>query len=125
MLECRHLMINVSDLAEARRFYVDMLSLPLLEEHPTMFALRAGQVRFSVVGGGRKLPSDTDEVEPVTLMLATENIEQTVADLREKGAEFLGEIVEAPGFMKHIALADPDNNLIYIGEYLRDPLAAA
>jgi predicted enzyme related to lactoylglutathione lyase len=118
-------MLGVSDLAAARNFYIGQLELPLLEEHPAMFAFRAGGVRFSVTGGGLRQPDDSEAMPPATILLGTPNIEETVERLQGKGVTFLGEIVEAPGFMKHIAVLDPDNNVLYIGEYLRDPLEPA
>jgi predicted enzyme related to lactoylglutathione lyase len=122
MLSCRHLMLAVSDVTKARAFYIDALGLEVVEEHPSMFAVRCGSVRFTVVGGGTPQPDDADVNPPITLMLATDDIEATVSHLRARGVKFLGEISEAPGFMRHIALTDPDNNVIYLAQYERDPI---
>jgi catechol 2,3-dioxygenase-like lactoylglutathione lyase family enzyme len=118
-------MIASSNLQRSREFYVDTLGFPLVQDHPAMFAFRAGSVRFSVMGGGHRL-EDEPEIEPnMTAILRTGDLDGTVQRLRDKGVSFLGDVQEAPGFMKHIALLDPDNNLLYIGEYFRDPLAEA
>lgn len=124
MLECRHVMLAVSDIAEAREFYIVKLDLPLLEEHPKMFAFRAGGLRFSVMPGGRKLPDDTEDTAPATILLSTDDIDTAVKDLTERGVRFIGEIEEAPGFMRHAPFVDPDNNLLYLCEYFRDPVTA-
>jgi catechol 2,3-dioxygenase-like lactoylglutathione lyase family enzyme len=124
-LECSHIMIASSDLARSRAFYADALELPVIEDHPAMFAVAAGSVRFTVTGGGHMLDDEPDMDPNTTLLLRTSDLEATVAELSAKGVTFLGEIQEAPGFMKHIALLDPDNNLLYIGQYLRDPLQPA
>jgi predicted enzyme related to lactoylglutathione lyase len=124
MLDCRHVMLAVSDVAEARAFYIDRLGLPLLEENPRMFSFRAGGVRCSVMPGGKKLPDDTEEAAPVTLLLATEDLDTTMRTLTERGVSFIGGVESAPGFMRHAPFVDPDNNLLYLCQYERDPLEA-
>lgn len=122
-LECSHVVLRVSDLAAAREFYIDKLELPVLDDHQQMFSIRAGQLRVSVFPGGKQLAADGSEDANAAMILRTSNLDDAVARLKEKGVPFEGEIVEAPGFMRHIAFTDPDNNLLYLGEYLRDPLA--
>lgn len=121
-LECSHIMMNASDLAESRAFYVETLGFPVVEEYPQMFAFRAGAVRFTVVSGGYRLDPEPEREPNTTLMFRSSDLEATVSELKGKGVAFLGEIHEAPGFMKHVALLDPDNNLLYLAEYYRDPL---
>jgi hypothetical protein len=75
-----------------------------------------------VFPGGRKLADEEDADSNVSVIFATENIEQTIAELKSKDVKFLGEVVEAPGFMKFIQFLDMDNNRHYLAEYLRDPL---
>jgi len=124
-LECSHIMLTVSDIKSARNFYIDQLEMPIVEEYPSMFAFRAGNVRFTVVGGGTKQSADSEFPDPpATIMFRTEDIDATVASLKSRGVEFLGDIEEAPGFMRHIALRDPDNYYLYIAQYVRDPLVA-
>jgi predicted enzyme related to lactoylglutathione lyase len=118
-------MLNVSEIKLARTFYIDQLEMPVIEEYPTMFAFRAGQVRFTVVGGGTHRDPDMDGPDPpATIMFRSTDIESDVVELRTRGVKFLGDIEEAPGFMRHIALLDPDNNYVYIAQYFRDPLLA-
>ena len=121
-LECSQVMLNTSDVKRAREFYIDLLGFPVIEEYPTMFAFRAGSVRFTVVGGGTALPAEPEDNPPSTVMFRTTDIEATVSELRSKGVNLLGDIEDAPGFMRHVALLDPDNNVLYIAQYLRDPL---
>src|SRR5580692_8347614 len=101
-LECSHIMLNTSDVKAARHFYIEQLGLPVIEEYPTMFAFRAGNVRFTVVGGGTQQDPDEDVPDPPsTVMFRTADIDGTVSDLKSKGVKFLGEVEEAPGFMRH------------------------
>jgi catechol 2,3-dioxygenase-like lactoylglutathione lyase family enzyme len=122
-LGCSHVLISASDLKKSYEFYVEKLGLPVIEEHPKMFAFRAGEVRFSVFGGGQALDPAKDAAN-VSIVLRTDDVERAVRELKAKGAAFLGEVVEAKGFMKHAELEDPDRNLLYLAQYLSDPLAA-
>ena len=66
-LECSHIMLNVSNLKLARTFYIDQLEMPLIEEYSAMFAFHAGNVRFTVVGGGsqpKRLPCQPRHIRP-------------------------------------------------------------
>jgi len=124
-LDCKHIMFNVSDVAEAKSFFIDKLGCELLEDHPRLFAFRTGGVRFSVFGGGRKLTEEEGEDANTSVLFATEALESTIADLKSKDVRFLGDVIEAPGFMKFIQFLDMDNNRHYLAEYLRDPLIPA
>ncbi len=122
-LGCSQIVLNVSDLGQSYDFYIRKLGFPVIEEDEArMFAFRAGGVRYSVFGGGRALDVERDPAN-VNLMFRTDNIDQTVAELKEKGVSFFGG-VESGSFMRQVAFADPDNNLLYLAQYGRDPLRA-
>ena len=97
--------------------------MAVLEDHPRLFAFRAGQVRFSVFGGGRKLAEGSEDCGNTSVVLCTDDLDSMVAELREKGVRFDGEVQDAPGFMRYITFSDPDNNQIYLAQYAADPLA--
>jgi len=122
MLSCQHLVLSASDLKESKKFYIDKLGFEIIEENENLFAFRAGDIRVSVFPGGNKLDLDKDKAPNIKQVYRVDNIEFAVEDLKKRNVEFLGEITEAPGFMKHIPLVDPDNNLIFIGQYYSDPL---
>lgn len=58
------------------------------------------------------------------IILRTDNIEAAKAELVGNGITLAQDIVEAPGFMRFFTIEDPDGNVIHVGQYLRDPLAA-
>ena len=124
-LECSHILLATSNLDAAREFYIDTLGFPLIEEHERSFAFRAGAVRFSVMPGGQIVDSDARFGPNTTVMLRTDNLDAAIAELQARGVVFLEDVQEAPGFMSHIAFADPDNNLLFLAEYQRDPLLPA
>jgi predicted enzyme related to lactoylglutathione lyase len=124
-LECCHVLISVSDLDLAREFYEKKLALPVIEDHPRMFAVRAGGVRFSILGGGDRREDDNPVGQATTIMLRTDNLEKAMAELSDRGVDFEDEINEAPGFMRYVSLSDPDGNELYLAQYISDPLAFA
>ena len=124
-LACAQLLLSVSDIDKSREFYIGKLQMPVVEDHPKMFAFRAGDVRFSVFGGGKRHTSEEASAAHLKVMFRTEDLDATVARLKERGVVFAGEIEEAPGFMRHIELVDPDNNFIFLAQYVRDPLKPA
>ncbi len=123
----QHVEVHVSSIEQAKQFYVDQLGLEVLEERPelNLLALKAGSVRVSIFGGFEKSENPGDKKTGTHIIFRTENIEETVKELRDRGTVFTGDVFEAPGFIRGIALMDPDRNVIEIVEYLRDPLAKA
>ena len=121
-LTCSQVLFSVTDLSKARDFYVTKLGFAIVEDHPKMFAFRAGDVRFSVMGGAHHQDRAEAGEARVKLMFRCDDVADTVRRLAEQGVETNGPIEEAPGFMRHVELFDPDNNLIYLAQYLRDPL---
>jgi|SRR5271156_2904481 len=115
-----HFGLRVRDLASARKFYVDQLGLRVLQETPAigLLAVRAGGVRISIFGNR----ADNSGEGPSQIILATDDLEATIAELERRGVSPISPPAEAPGFMKFVYVADPDGNKIGIVEYLRDPL---
>ncbi len=123
-LEIQHIEVHVSSLDKAREFYVDKLGLEVIEETPALnlFSVKAGGVRISIFGGYEPNTNPFEKKASTHIIFRTENIEQTIEELKKRGVEFKGEIFEAPGFIRDIATTDPDGNIIEIAQYLRDPL---
>jgi predicted enzyme related to lactoylglutathione lyase len=118
MFTCNHITIACSDIESSFDFYVSKLGLELLHRWPRMFAVRAGEVRFSV--------SQSDEMASesnVQIILRTDDIEMAKAALTGRGLSLDNDIVTAPDFMRFFTIADPDGTVVHIAQYLRDPLA--
>jgi len=126
-LTLQHVEIHVSSIPEAREFYIDKLGLELLDETPALdlIAVRAGSVRISLFGGYVRNQTPNSNHVGTHIILRTDDLEQTIAELESRGVTFRGEVVEAGGFIKDIETMDPDGNVIEIAEYLRDPLIPA
>jgi predicted enzyme related to lactoylglutathione lyase len=111
----------MTDKKAMKKFYIDKLGLELQEEDEHFFAAAAGAVRFSFFEGAKKYPINED-ASGMSIVLRCYDITATRNELVTRGIKLLGDIEEAPGFMKYITLEDPDNNIIHIGEYLREPV---
>jgi predicted enzyme related to lactoylglutathione lyase len=111
----------MSDLKSMKDFYVNKLGLRLLEEEEHFFAAAAGDVRFSFFEGAKKYPINEDSAG-LSIMLRCNDIIKTRDEIAGKGIELLSDITEAPGFLKYITIEDPDNNIVHIAEYLKEPV---
>lgn len=123
-LEIQHIEVHVSSLEKARDFYVRQLGLKVIEETPALnlFSVRAGSVRISIFAGYETQTEKREKQTGTHIIFRTQDISKTIAELKERGVVFKGEIFEAPGFIKGITTEDPDGNIIEVAEYLRDPL---
>ena len=113
-----HFELSVSDLDRARAFYVGGLGLEVLDEVPAigLLAVRAGGVRLSMF-------ADPDaRAGTAHVVFRTDDLDETVRVLGDRGVTFAGDIQLAPGFCRFVAAADPDGNLVEFAQYLRDPL---
>ena len=119
MFTCNHLTILCSDISRMKEFYVAKLGLEVLEDFPKVMAVRAGEVRFSFFVSEEEFAKQNR----VQIILRTSDINKAKEQLLNAGVEPLEDIIEAPNFMKFITIGDPDGNIVYVGEYLRDPLA--
>ena len=120
-LKCQHVVFSMSDKKAMKRFYIDKLGLDLLEEEEHFFAAAAGTVRFTFFEGAKKYPINEDATG-ISIVLRCDDIGKTRKELVNESINLLSDITEAPGFMKYITIEDPDNNIVHIAEYLREPI---
>jgi catechol 2,3-dioxygenase-like lactoylglutathione lyase family enzyme len=98
--------LAVTDMERAREFYEGKLGL-------TVEAAVEGTIRFTC-GGGTGLALFERPMEPIDRTLAAfevEDIEQEVAELRERGVDVEG-VITLPSGIKRAFFKDPDGNVI-------------
>ncbi len=124
-LTTQHIEVRCSSLDKAKDFYLHKLGLELISNLPELglFAVKAGSIRISFFEGYIPRKKQHDQLTGSHIIFRTENLDETIEELVRRGIEFTGEIVEAGGFMRDIAIRDPDGNIIEIAEYFVDPLA--
>lgn len=119
-LECCHIVLNVADVRAAKNFYIHKLGLPVIEEYDGFFAVRAGDIRFSVFENGVRRDPKADADAPAVVILKTADLDATMEELRSRGVEFEADAREAPKLMRYAPLLDPDGHRLYIAQYFGD-----
>jgi catechol 2,3-dioxygenase-like lactoylglutathione lyase family enzyme len=120
--DIKHLVCRSSDIDQSREFYVNKLELEVLEEEEQFFAVRSGGVRMSFFGGSRKIDLPYKDIPGFSVIFSIENVNSAKEYILSKGIKLNSEILEAAGFMKYFSVNDPDENIIYFGEHLKNPL---
>ena len=96
MITAVHTLVYADDAEAARAFFRDVLGWPHVDVHDGWLIFRTGPSELGVHPApdapGGKTPSAGQHHE---ISLMCDDIEQTVADLRAKGAEFAGGITAA------------------------------
>lgn len=110
-----HVALRSTDLARSRRFYVDVLGLPVAVERPNLFIVRAGDALVGVIGPDARSPA-TDAFSPfrvgldhVALRARNEaELHVTAAALTARGVEHSGVRVNELRGNAYLAFKDPD-----------------
>lgn len=113
---------QVRDVDRAQSFYTQRLGFRVVQRPAPILAILArGDLHLILSGpgasGSRPMP-DGRQQEPGgwnRIVLYVENLDSTIAALRDAGAPFLNEVEEGPGG-KQILVEDPDGNPIELHE---------
>jgi predicted enzyme related to lactoylglutathione lyase len=91
-------------------FYRDVLGLPLVARHGDDWAeFDVGGVRIALHGTREGHAPPT---EGATVVFEVEDLDATIARLRERGVPLVGEVVDVPGTGRFVSFRDPDGNLL-------------
>jgi glyoxylase I family protein len=109
-----NVMVFVSDLQEAKRFYANLLDLPLIleKENKLNFQLEGTQlVAFKCQKNGHV--GDYSNEARTVLVFEVDSVEQTFYEMKSKGIKFLHQI---PTEDRYAAFQDPFGNVFEISE---------
>ncbi len=133
-----HVAFQVADLDAAIAFYTGRLGLRLLfreldEEHHEAFAfleLGGGNLELLQVLDGQNQPVPYVPPKPAPpfcphLAIESEDLDQLLAGLEQKGVPVVKGPLEIPGKVKWVYLSDPDHNVIEFVQWLEKDRAAA
>ena len=107
-----HVAVNVADVQEARRFYVELLGLPEMPRPDFGFPgvwLDAGEQELHL------LQSDESPAHGQHFAFEVEDIEATLSDLATRGVKPVGRL-DIPGAGRQAFIRDPFGNMIELNE---------
>lgn len=124
-----HVAFQVGDMDAAVRFYVERLGFVLSsrqvdEQEKEEFAfLVLGDVRLELIEDMRRTAYQKPDIRPPYcphLAIATDDMERTVAHLKDKGVPIVRGPLVIAGQVTWVYFADPDNNILeYVQWYKR------
>ena len=109
--------VFASDLERSRRFYEDQLGC-VLEETEEGFVARRDRLEVIVEGGAkrRKLGKGWLGESGLYITIVADDFDALIAELTERDAPFLDDVVELPDGKRVTGLADPDGVLFEVRE---------
>lgn len=100
-----HLFVHVSDLERSRRFYVDVVGLELLIEHP-------GYLRLGGGGGFHMGLEERDAsqvgAEGIEIVIEVDDVHETYGRMADAGVDFLAPPEAQAWGATHAWFTDPD-----------------
>jgi catechol 2,3-dioxygenase-like lactoylglutathione lyase family enzyme len=111
------LLVFVTSLDEAKRFYGDVLGLSLVREANDMLLFRQPDFELAIFSCLQaSAPDRHSEVAGSTFVFSVPSVERTMRDLQSKGVRFLhSEPADGP-LGRYAAFADPFGNVHEISE---------
>jgi len=112
--------ITVSDIKKGIKFYTEVLGLKLEEHHE-----QYGWAELSGPRGARLGIAQYDPnfgFKPGSNAIPTftvDDLEEALAELKQKNANLIGEIVEVPGEVKMQTITDSDGNTFQLCQLLK------
>jgi glyoxylase I family protein len=111
------IMIFVSDLDEARKFYCDALGFSLAAESENRLEFAHEGVDFVAFKCGKNvIVEDYANVARSVFVFKVESLERSLEDLRAKGVKFLHSQPAENDFSRYAAFSDPFGNVHEIFE---------
>lgn len=107
-LDFNHAMVYVSDVAEARRFYVERLGFRVVEEAEGFYARLRSPGSTTTVALHKREPG----VSGIRLYFEAPNLDAFCARLAKQGVRFDKEPQDMPWGWRHAYLRDPDGHEI-------------
>lgn len=113
--------ISVSDLARAKKFFVDTLGMNIVTDTPEYNWLevegKQGGARIGIGTCGEQSPIKPGDNAIISLTVT--NLEEIKKMLENHQVTIIGEIMEVPGQVKLLLIQDADKNFIHLCEKMQ------
>lgn len=113
--------ISVSDIAQAKKFFVETLGMQIEADAPDYGWLEVSgkDENCMRLGIGQARPESAEKpgMNAVVTMIV-DDIVIAKKELTTKGVQFVGDIIEVPGHVKLATFLDPDNNMFQLVQML-------
>ena len=110
----------IADLEPARRFYTETLGMPVSFEMPGWVEFGGGDGRAAIAVCQMPPEQGLAGARPV---LQVKNLDESIALLRSRGVEFVGEVETIPGVVRLISFRDAAGNVLQMVELLMEATA--
>ncbi len=121
-LKLQHAVVRVTNILQAKEFYLKKLGMEVLEETKIFFAANAGGVRLSFFEGYERADTGEEVKTGISLIFRVASLESAISEARKNGIKLNGEIIDIPNFHKFQEFEDPDGNIFYFAEYHVEPV---
>ena len=110
--------ITVSDFQKARKFFIETLGLKEISCAEEMgWAELQGPNGGSMIGIGTAC-GDMSPGSNAIITFTVDDVDETVAELKKKNVQLIGEVMEVPGHVKLQMFADLDGNKFQLVQML-------
>jgi catechol 2,3-dioxygenase-like lactoylglutathione lyase family enzyme len=126
-LKAGPIQIFVSDLKRAKKWYIEILGMELVEEYPEFqcILLRLGDIEFDLGVPNSTWGKGWDKIRVggrIPIFFETKNIKKTWEELKKKGIKVVEELSRKPWGEMSAVFADPDGNEFTLIEEVKSKL---
>ncbi|MFV0245808.1 MAG: VOC family protein, partial [Qingshengfaniella sp.] len=110
-MQARFVTVRVENWHEAINFYRNILGLTLkFSDDENQFAMfESGLIRIAVEGSVKPAHKRQNDTGALLVNFNVKNLQKTLENLRESGAQILSNIKQGPGY-SYVAISDPEGN---------------
>lgn len=111
--------ISVKDMEKAKDLFVNTLGFEINDENPEFGWLEVKGSEGSIIGIGKENDDDAMTAgQNAIICINCEDLDAMMAQMKERGIAFHGEIIEIPNEVKMILFSDADGNKFHLVQYI-------
>lgn len=117
-----HFEMPAKDLERVKKFYTEAFGWDMVQYGPEMGNYVVAQTvetddkgmpqQPGAINGGFWVPDENTPVQPPHVVIAVENIEETVETIKNAGGEIQGVPMDIPGVGNYVSIKDTEGNIV-------------